>query len=337
MEGIKAVCLFSGGLDSILAVKVLETQGINVRAVQFISPFFESSRLSNPSSLIEEVAERWQITLDVVDITKEYFPMLKSPPHGYGKNLNPCIDCKILMLRKAGELMKAIGARFIATGEVIGQRPMSQRRDTMRIVERDAGLEGLLLRPLSAKLLPETLPEQEGWVDRDRLFDFSGRSRVRQMALALELNITDYPSPAGGCILTDQTLSKRIKYMLQMQENTRAEDIALCRIGRHFVWPGGSHLIVARNQRENELLKPLAHQGMALLKVKDFPGPLGLLLTEGLPDAVLVKAARIVCRYSKARHEPVVKVQVREIQTERESVVSVSPCWNLEELGCNRI
>lgn len=337
MGSVKAVCLFSGGLDSILAAKVLEAQGIEVLAVKFISPFFGNEVLADPSPLIREVAEKWQIVLSVVDITEDYLPMLKSPPHGYGKNFNPCIDCKILMLKKARGLMEGSGARFIATGEVIGQRPMSQRRDTMRIVERDSGLEGLLLRPLSAKLLRETIPEKEGWVDRERLFDFSGRSRARQMALARELKITNYPSPAGGCVLTDSVLSKRIEYVLKKQDKTGTDDMLLCRVGRHFVWAEGEHLIVARNQAENKLLEPLACRGRYLLKVKAFPGPLGLLMGEEIGSARLLNAAEIVCRYSKARYETAAEVWVREVNAERQFSLSVSPCRELEDMECSRI
>ncbi len=337
MKSIKAVCLFSGGLDSILAFRVLELQGIDVTAVQCISPFFEERFLLNPSRLIEETWEKWRIPLKVVDLTEDYFPLLKSPPHGYGKNLNPCIDCKILMLKKAREVMKDIGAQFIATGEVVGQRPMSQRRDTMRIVERDSGLEGRLLRPLSAKLLPETLPERKGWVDRGRLFGFSGRNRTPQITLARELNIFGYPSPAGGCVLTDSVLSKRIEYMLKKKDNIGAEDIALCRLGRHFVWPEGTHLIVGRNQGENIRLEGLIHRGKATLKVKGFPGPLGLFLDGDVQSSRFVNAAEIVCRYSKARTETSVEVLVTETGTGCETILSVSPCWNLEETACRHL
>ncbi len=335
METIKAVCLFSGGLDSILAVKILEAQGIEVQAVTFISPFFGNEYLGDPSPFVKRVSKAWQINLRVIDITDAYFPILKSPPHGYGKNLNPCIDCKILMLKKAKTLMEETGARFIATGEVIGQRPMSQRRDTMRIVERDSGLEGFLLRPLSAKLLPVTVPEREGWVDRNRLLDLSGRSRTRQIALARELKIETYPSPAGGCILTDEVLSKRIEYVLQGQAG--AEEIFLCRVGRHFVWPEGDHLIVARNQSENALLEPLGRPGWQWLKVKDFPGPLGLYISSGENPARVVHAAEIVSRYSKARHETTVDVAIKEIATGEEKILRVSPRWELEGTGCSRI
>jgi hypothetical protein len=205
----------------------------------------------------------------------------------------------------------------------------------MRIVERDSGLEGILLRPLSAKLLPATVPEQKGWVDRARLLDLSGRSRTRQMALARELKIDTYPSPAGGCILTDEVLSKRIEYMLQRRAGV--EEIFLCRIGRHFVWPGGDHLVVARNQSENALLEPLGRPGWRWLKVKDFPGPLGLYISSGENPARLVHAAEIVSRYSKARHETSVEVAIKMITTGEERILRVTPRWEMEETGCRRI
>jgi len=337
MEAIRAICLFSGGLDSILAVKVLQAQGVDVRAVRFVSPFFGSRYLANPSPLIQEVAEKWQVRLEVVDITEDYFPVLKSPDHGYGKNFNPCIDCKILMIRKAKEIMEASAARFIATGEVIGQRPMSQRRDTMRVVERDSDVEGLLLRPLSAKLLTETMPERKGWVDRDSLYGFSGRGRSNQIKLAKSLGVTNYPSPAGGCILTDPALSKRIEFMVKTREDIGTGDISLCRIGRHFVWPDGAHLVVARNQAENERLATLISLGKHLLKVKGFPGPLGLLLSKGISSSRLENAAEIVSRYSKAREEGKVDVLVKEVDSGYESVLSVSPCWELEDTDCKHL
>lgn len=337
MKRVKAVCLFSGGLDSILAVKVLENQGIDVLAVRFVSPFFGSRYLGDPSTLVKGVEEKWQISLKVVDITEDYFPILRAPIHGYGKNFNPCIDCKILMVKKALEIMKIIGARFISTGEVVGQRPMSQRRDTMRIVERESQTEGILLRPLSAKLLPETLPERERLVDRNRMFDFSGRGRKKQMELARSLKITDYPSPSGGCILTDPVLSKRIEYMIKKYKDVDVNDIFLCRIGRHFIWPDGAHLIVPRDQGENESLAALIDSGSYLIKVREFPGPMGLLLGNGISREGLENAGEIVSRYSKARHEKRVDVLIREVDSGRESLLSVTPRWELKDIGCKHL
>ncbi len=339
MELVKAVCLFSGGLDSILAVKILESQGVEVLAVQFVSPFFGSDYLKAPASLIQEVWDKWKIHLQVVDLTREYIPMLKNPPHGYGKNFNPCIDCKILMVRKAGEIMREMGADFVATGEVVGQRPMSQRRDTMRIVERESGIEGYLLRPLSAKLLPETHPEREGWVKRDRLFALSGRGRIPQMELARFFGIEDYPSPAGGCVLTDPLLSKRIEYVVKTQPVVEVEDIFLCHVGRHFVWEGDMHLVVARNQGENERLAALAREGDCFLKAVGFSGPTGLLrgLQKEWPRSRLRTAAGIVARYGKGRHETAVDVSVRRVGAEDVTILSVAPLWDIDGLGCKRL
>ncbi len=337
MGKIKAICLFSGGLDSILAVKVLEKQGVDVLAVKFVSPFFGRSYLSDPTPLIKEIKEKWQINLFTFDITREYLLMLKAPRYGYGKNFNPCIDCKILMVKKAGELMKKTGAMFIATGEVIGQRPMSQRRETMRIVERDSGMEGYLLRPLSAKLLPETLPEKEGMVDRQQLLDISGRSRIRQMALAESMGITEYPSPAGGCVLTDPILSKRIEYVVRTRDQIGIEDIDLCHIGRHFVWPERSHLIVGRNQSENERMLPLAKKGY-LLKVMRYSGPIGLFSVPRFSEKRMVDASGIVARYGKGKSEKKVDVLVKDLNSGRETLIEgVAPCWNVEALGCKRL
>lgn len=337
MEHVKAICLFSGGLDSILAVKILEAQGIDVLAVKFVSPFFGSDSLESPESFVREVYEKWRVHLEVVDITEDYFPMLKAPKHGYGKNFNPCIDCKILMLRAAGEIMRNTGARFIATGEVIGQRPMSQRRDTMRIVERDSGMEGYLLRPLSAKLLPETIPEKEGLVDRSRLYDLSGRSRTRQMELAASFGIDDYPSPAGGCILTDPVLSKRIEYVVKTYREVDGRDIALCRIGRHLVWPDGTHLVIGRNQGENGRLSALSNIGSYLVRVVDFPGPLGLVKSGEITPERFKEIAGIVARYGKGRNETEVTAAIRNLKNGQEQFITVPPLWKLEPLGLQRL
>ncbi len=337
MEQIKSICLFSGGLDSILAVKVLEAQGIAVTAVKFVTPLFGSEYIKNPRALMDAVWGKWRISLKVVDITEDYFPMLKAPAHGYGKNFNPCIDCKILMVKKAGEMMVELGAHFLATGEVIGQRPMSQRRDTMRIVERDSGMEGRLLRPLCARLLPETIPEKEGLVKRELLYDFSGRSRTHQMELAASLGITDYPSPAGGCVLTDPVLSKRIEYVVKTYREISGRDISLCRVGRHFIWPDGAHLVVGRNQGENTRLAELIGWGTHVIKAADFPGPLGLLRDAAPSPERLLAAAGIVVRYGKAKNEPSARVSLKELETGTERIITAAPLWETESLGLRHL
>jgi len=240
----RALALFSGGLDSILAARVVAAQGIEVLAVKFVTPFFHYDILADVASYRREVREKYSLEVVVEDISEGYLELLRHPRHGFGRHFNPCIDCKIMMLRRAKEMMAAVGASFLVTGEVLGQRPMSQRRDTLNVIGRDSDSRSILLRPLSARLLPETLPEQQGLVDRCRLLDLSGRSRSRQIALAEEFGIRDFPAPAGGCILADPILSRRIERLyggqlaLQIADITVA-DVRLLLVGRQFILPGG--------------------------------------------------------------------------------------------------
>ncbi len=280
----KALCLVSGGLDSQLAVCVLREQGIHVEGVAFASPFF------SPDSAIK-AAKQLGIQLHVVDFTPEIAALLKHPPHGFGSCLNPCIDCHAAMIRKAGELLERDGFDFIATGEVLGQRPMSQRRDALNIVQKDSGMAGRLLRPLSAQLLPETEPERNGLVDRARLLGLSGRNRKPQLELAKRYGIVEFPSPAGGCLLTEPSYAKRLRNLM---DHEGLDDVRLLRLlthGRHFRLPGGTLAIVGRNKADNDtvragmrgedaLVKPVEVPGATLLAVKpaeaDMPAILGL-------------------------------------------------------------
>jgi len=279
---IKALSLFSGGLDSILATRLVMYQGIDVVAVQFVTPFFNYHILDDVAGHKEQIRVSYGINVQVVDISADYLEMLRNPAHGFGKNFNPCIDCKIHMLSKAKKMLAESGAKFLITGEVLGQRPMSQRRDTLNIIARDSGSKSILLRPLSAKLMLETEAEREGWVDRDKLLDFSGRGRSRQIALAKEYGITDFPAPAGGCVLADPILSRRIsqlyseKSILQPAEIT-ITDVRLLLVGRQFVFPGGGWLILGRDERDNDKLEALAGADDALLWMEERPGPAALL------------------------------------------------------------
>lgn len=248
MKGkIKAVALFSGGLDSILAIKIIQAQGIEVIGVNFKSPFFGLDK-----ALV--IAKDLNVNLEVIDITEELLKILKEPKHGFGKNMNPCIDCHALMFKKAGEYMTKIGAFFILSGEVLGERPMSQNRSSLSIIERESGFEGRILRPLSALLLPETIPEKEGLVERNKLLDISGRSRKRQIELAANMGIENYPSPAGGCKLTEPAFSKRLKDLFT-QEKYSLEEIELLKLGRHFRLGRDVKLVVGRNKNENEKIQ----------------------------------------------------------------------------------
>jgi len=309
MNEVCALALFSGGLDSILACRVIAAQGIKVVAIKFVSPFFDYHILGDPEAYRQEVKKKYGINALVEDISEPYLQLLRNPAHGFGKNFNPCIDCKIFMLSRAKEMMAELGASFLITGEVLGQRPMSQRRDTLNVIERDSGNRTLLLRPLSAKLLKETEAERAGLVDRKRLLDFSGRGRSRQIALAHEFGITDFPSPAGGCKLADPILSRRVARMysgdigIKTHEISRG-DILLLLVGRQFRLPGGGWLILGRDEKENSRLEQLYADGDMLLRMESRPGPTAILrraaaLSLENREQDRSAAASLVVRYGK--------------------------------------
>ena len=295
---ITALALYSGGLDSTLACRVVARQGIKVIAVKFVTPFFGYELLQKQDEYIQKTKETAGIDIILKDITLPYLELLKKPAHGFGKNFNPCVDCKILLLTEAQKMMPEIGASFLVTGEVIGQRPMSQRRDTLRIIERDSNCDGLLVRPLCAKNLAPTQAEIDGLIDREQLLNFSGRNRSPQIQLAKQFGITDYPSPAGGCILTDPILSLRIQEYYETHEPIILENILLVMVGRQFKLPSGAWLVVGRDESENIKIKNLRQSGDWLLEPKDIPGPSALLRYSSAREE-LKTAASIVVRYSK--------------------------------------
>jgi len=292
----KAVALFSGGLDSILAVKLIQEQGIEVKGVNFKTPFFGLD-----VALI--VTKGLDMDLEIIDITGELLEILKNPLHGFGKNMNPCIDCHTLMFKKAGKYMTKIGASFILSGEVLGERPMSQNRNSLSLIERESGLEGRILRPLSALLLPETIPEKEGLVNKNKLLNISGRSRKRQMELAAKMNLKDYPSPAGGCKLTEPEFSKRLRDLFN-QEKYSLEEIDLLKLGRHFRLNRDIKLVVGRNKEENERLKDFFQEGDFLFKAKNLKGPISLI-KKGfkLNNDFIDKSCQITARYCDRNEE----------------------------------
>lgn len=305
----KAIALLSGGLDSLLAAGVVKNLGVEVLGVAFDSGFFHlvqpGSRLDHRGQVIpwvahlEATARRLQIPLEIMDVSREFFQMLLAPAHGYGAHVNPCIDCKILFLKRARERLQAVQGDFLITGEVLGQRPMSQNRPALGVIERAAGCEDILLRPLSALCLPATRPEREGLVDRERLLGFSGRTRKPQMALAASLGIGEYSQPAGGCILTDEGFARRFldfRQRLAPGETFSWVDIVRLRLGRHFRLPGGGKIIIGRNEKENDLLE--AYQGdWACLQSMDYPGPIALV-QENADPAAKAFALRAVARYA---------------------------------------
>ncbi len=316
----KAVALISGGLDSLLAAKVILEQGIHVEGINFFTGFCveghthairkqDKAKPKRNNALWS--AERLGIKLHIIDIVDEYKDVLLNPKHGYGANMNPCLDCKIFMVHKALEWAEKNGFDFIITGEVIGQRPMSQRKDTMPVVARESGAEDRLLRPLCAKNLPPTLPEREGWVNRDKLYDFSGRNRKPQMALAKEFGFEDYASPAGGCcFLTDEAYSRKLVDLWQGRGSREYEmdDIMLLKVGRHIRPAKNFKLIVSREEGENNFLSGYKKQFIHLYATSH-PGPLVML--DGEPsEADLELAARITARYGKGRGAEKVTVEI---------------------------
>jgi len=320
----RAFSLLSGGLDSLLATRLIMDQGIDVIGLHFITPFFGFHKKGQELQFVEKWRVLYGIQARVIDVSEEYFPVVRSPRYGYGKNFNPCIDCKIFLFSKAKALMEEEKADFLITGEVLGQRPMSQRRDTLRIVERDSRTEGLLLRPLCAKNLKPTHPELTGLVDREKLFDFRGRNRKPQMKLAEEMGFRQYPSPAGGCLLTDPVLAMRIRKFFASRQKTTVNETLLLQVGRHFQFPEGQHLVVGRREEENHRIIDLRQDGDVFLKAQGIPGPLGLIRGKAGAD-LLTLAASIVARYGKGKEKERVEVLYGENLGNFSGLLHVTP------------
>jgi tRNA-specific 2-thiouridylase len=298
MKKTKAVALFSGGLDSILSVKLLLDQGIDMHLLTIIHPFFEfvkEGRKMAPWTF----SKFFKIPLKVEYLGKEFIKLVKNPTHGYGKNLNPCIDCRILFLKKATQFMEELNAQFIVTGEVLGERPMTQNRRTMKLIEIESGLEGKIVRPLSAQLLEQTLPEREGRVNREKLLSIEGRSRKPQIQLAKMFGIENYPTPAGGCMLTDPVFSRKLDDAIRHEEDT-VKDITLLKLGRHFRLPSGAKVIVGRNEKENSKIAILQRSTSYCFEVPGIPSPI-TLLREKKEESDIEKTASLCLRYSDSK------------------------------------
>ena len=298
----KAIALFSGGLDSTLAILTILRQGIDVTAVTFLTHF--GCDISDKSSCSKDpfsAAQKFGFQVKLCHLADKFIEVVKNPKHGHGRNMNPCIDCRILMLKEAKELMSITGADFIITGEVVSQRPMSQMRNTIYMIDKEAGVSGIVLRPLSARLLEQTLPETKGIVDRERLHGFHGRSRKPQMALAKEYGLTEYPMPASGCLLTEPNYSYRLSELLEHSPSLSLNELNLLRLGRHFRMSPTCKAIVGRDEKENDMLEQLAGDNDYLMKVEDFGSPITFLSGE-CAEALIPLAASICARYSDARH-----------------------------------
>ncbi len=303
-----AIALYSGGLDSSLAILTLLRLGVKVTAVHFITSF---GCAVSSNDLVRQ-AQRYGFELLTEDVSEEFLGLVKRPLFGYGKNMNPCIDCKIMMLQRAGEVMRQRGADCVATGEVVGQRPMSQQRHIFNLMEKKTDLKGYILRPLSALLLPPTIVEQRGDIDRKRLYGFSGRSRKPQLALAEELGLLEYPAPAGGCLLTEPNYSGRLRELLGHDPNPSLRDIEMLRIGRHFRLPGGSKLIIGRNEQDNSRLRDFISEDTIVLETLEVKGPLCVITNRIVSEEDLLRSAHLCARYSDGRDKTSIPVAVRQ-------------------------
>jgi len=327
----KAIGCLSGGLDSTLALALIQRQGIEVVAFHVLHLWYPLPAVAGATPQAVRTADALGIRTVVMDAAEADLDLVQHPKHGLGKRMNPCIDCRIWCLRRARELMDAEGAAFVFTGEVLGQRPMSQNRTAMDLIERESGLEDRLLRPLSAKCLDPTRPERDGLVDRARLFGIAGRSRKEQMALAAELGITDYPSPAGGCLVTDPAFAFRLKELLGRGPLTVA-DVQLLKVGRHFRLADGTLLVIGRHAEDNALLERLFQPGDLRIEAADLAGPTTLLRGTACREPFsrtasrenIALAAAITLRYIKRAAGQTVAITVTPVEGAAEVIQSAA-------------
>ncbi|MEW6359518.1 MAG: hypothetical protein AB1696_24485 [Planctomycetota bacterium] len=320
----KALVMLSGGLDSILALRLMLDQNVEIEAIHFVSFFCSNSLNGHPRMSAVRATRRFGVPLNIANFSRDMVEIVRDPPHGYGKNANPCIDCRIASVKRAAEYMKKIGASFLVTGEVLGERPMSQRREPMRLIDRESGMEGRTLRPLSAKLLDPTIPEQEGIVDREKLCAIQGRSRLPQMEMAKRFGIEDYPSPAGGCLLTDPSFGKKMLDLIAHKPNYDGNDAHLLKMGRHFRLSPETKVIVGRDEKDNWKIVTFAKPDDVLFEAAGVTGPTSLLRGP-MDETAKETAAALTARYGKARHEASVKVHCWTKAGERIETIVVAP------------
>ena len=331
-EPLKGIGVVSGGLDSYLAVKLLCDLGVEVYLYHLLTGFSGKKDLPNP---VYKMAEHLDLPLETEEDYTAFLEMLKYPQFGRGTAINPCIDCHIFMFKKAKEYMDKIKGHFIFTGEVLGQRPMSQHRNALNLIERETGLERILLRPLSAKHLAPTMMEENGWIERSKLLSLKGRSRKPQIQLAREWGITEYPAPAGGCLLTDKEFGYRLKDLLDSGDESK-NSIELLKYGRHFRLSPTTKVIIGRNESENNEIENLNQSGDLLLILADIPGPTGLL--SGNTNINLITlAGRIIKRYSHASELPEATLIVKASNGEEKQRICIEGNIQEKELDNFRI
>jgi len=316
----KALVLVSGGLDSLLVVKLLQNQGIEVEAVYFATHFDNTKNLRWLDFLINNM----NVKINKMNVEPDYLDMLKKPKYGYGKNMNPCIDCHAYMLRKTKRLLKERDAQIIATGEVLDERPMSQTMKALDIVEKEAGLKNAVLRPLSAKLLPKTVYEIQGLVDREKLLDIHGRQRTRQLELAKKYGIEGFNSPAGGCLLTEKEFAKKVKDLIEKGKSFDFDDVELLKIGRHFRFKE-CKIIVGRNEYENDKIIQLAKDDDLLFEAVSIPSPVTLLrIKERSTNSEYINAAALLTAcYSDAARQGINELEIEYRSSKKDSTIIV--------------
>lgn len=320
----KALALLSGGLDSTLAIEVIKRQGIEVTALNIVTAFCRCTASDSCKIEAVKVSEMLNVPIKVINATREIIEIVKNPKFGFGKNINPCIDCRINLFRTAGKYMKEIEASFIFTGEVLGQRPMSQRKEAMKKIDKEANLTGYVLRPLCAKHLEPTIPEESGLVDREQLLAIKGRSRKEQMQLADIFQIKDYRCPAGGCLLTDPEFACRMKDLLKYSDPS-INDVNLLKVGRHFRIDQKTKIVVGRREEDNSRIETLAREGDFLSLMENIQGPLALVRGE-ITFKKLELAASLTARYSKEQNKEMTAVKIIPKGKEEEAkIVTVAP------------
>ncbi len=323
-DSVRCLVLFSGGLDSQLAVCVLREQGIKVHGIVFDSPFFDPD-------IARQASVGLDLPLEICDFTADIVSLIEKPSHGFGSCMNPCVDCHALMLKRAGEKMEEQGFNFLATGEVLNERPKSQNRDAMKIVASESGYDNFILRPLSAKRLDMTQPELAGLVERDKLLALEGRGRKPQFALAEKYDLKNYPSPAGGCRLTEPNFCRRLEDLKIHEGLHGRKNIEMLKYGRHFRLADNVKVIVGRNENDNAVIEGNAELYELILKVEEAPGPTAVLPVNSDEEHVL-KASAICARYSDCPPDRPVRLRMRSARGRRQIEVMPANQEDIEKL-----
>ena len=321
---MRAVALLSGGLDSTLAIRVMQDQNIEIHAINFMSLFCTCTPQDSGCTAAQKAVDQLGVPLKTVNTSEKFVELVKDPPHGYGSEVNPCLDCRIMMFHKAREYMENIDASFLITGEVLGERPMSQRHEAMELIEKEAGVEGLVVRPLCAAHMEESTPEKQGWIDRQAMLDLRGRNRTPQIELATEYGINDYPCPAGGCRLTDPGYASRVRDLLTHEPDFGVNDMQLLKVGRHFRLSDSCKAIVGRDKEENERLWTLNRENDILLQLEDHTGPTTLMRGTFTEKEIKVSGA-LTARYANIGNTDHLTVATLNSTPEARRTLEVQP------------